>query len=215
MLWQSDLHSTFDQQSVLYSVAHSVTTVVYKGTRGLEVDHPPHGIITYSKLALVQRSNCLTMSTSWEGHNVLPISYLWPEESRPSLQHDEYSEDADSVPIIDLACYRNGDAAAKQKLLSQVREACVDWGFFQIVNHNFSLELVERVRSQALKLFTLPLETKRTVEKSPGEFTGFGHATVKAGDVQPWSEGFYLNSVSKVDEVARTLWPQGYNSDFV
>jgi isopenicillin N synthase-like dioxygenase len=131
------------------------------------------------------------------------------------LQHDEYSEDADSVPIIDLACYRNGDAAAKQKLLSQVREACVDWGFFQIVNHNFSLELVERVRSQALKLFTLPLETKRTVEKSPGEFTGFGHATVKAGDVQPWSEGFYLNSVSKVDEVARTLWPQGYNSDFV
>lgn len=150
--------------------------------------------------------------SSWERHNVVPKSHVWPDHCRPSLQHDDYSDT--EIPTIDLKFYKTGDMAAKRKVISQVRDACLEWGFFQIVNHGFSLHLIERVRNQALEFFSLPLDVKRKVAKQPGEFTGFGHATVKPGDVQPWSEGFYLSEFGKVDQASRTLWPHNYNKEF-
>jgi len=149
---------------------------------------------------------------SWERHTVVPSSHVFPEECRPQLQHDEYS-DVD-IPTIDLASYQTGDAAAKQLILSQLRAACLEWGIFHVGNHGVSLQLLERVRKQALEFFSLPVEVKRRVVKLPGAFTGFGHATVHEGDVQPWAEGFYLSDFGKVDDAARKLWPQNYNPEF-
>lgn len=149
---------------------------------------------------------------SWEEHNAVPTSHVWPAQSRPSVKHDEYSN-AD-IPMIDLACCDVGDRAAKQKAVAQMREACLKWGFFQMKNHGFPLNLIERVRTQAFKFFNLPMEMKKSVQKAPGTFTGFGHVTVKAGDVQPWAEGFYLNDFSEVDQLSRTMWPEKYNREF-
>lgn len=154
----------------------------------------------------------IKVMAAWESQcTAVPQSHTWPDQCLSALQHDDYCDDAD-IPTIDLAGYQTGHD--KRRVLAQVRHACLEWGFFQLVNHSVSCDLIQRVRHQALEFFSLPWDVKQKVEKPPGQFTGFGHATVKAGEAQPWAEGFYLNDVSKVDHASRILWPHTYNHEF-
>lgn len=62
-----------------------------------------------------------------------------------------------AIPVIDLHESR-GDR--RDEVLKQIREACLEWGGFQIVNHGVSPALLERVRQVAKEFFALPLEEK-------------------------------------------------------
>jgi len=112
--------------------------------------------------------------------------FFIPEKDRELyyLPHDQYQED-DEMPVFDLSGIlqqsveqsSNGvevvhDAAeAKQKKQKQkeaaedlicrmMGEAARTWGFFGVVNHGVSLELIERMRAQAQRFFQLPVHQK-------------------------------------------------------
>ena len=164
-------------------------------------------------------------SATWRNDHVVAEKFVWPHEQRVSLRHDEFTMDSenihpnDQIPVIDLACLGlnlDDDAQTRRKqasLVSQVRDACLHWGFFHIINHGVPQGIVTGMRKQALRLFGLPLEEKMRVAKVPESFTGYGHATVKEEDAQPWSEGFYLSDFANASQVSRTLWA-GANKEF-
>jgi len=62
-----------------------------------------------------------------------------------------------AIPVIDLHESR-GDR--RDEVLKQIREACTEWGGFQIVNHGVSPALMERTRQVAKEFFALPVEEK-------------------------------------------------------
>lgn len=81
----------------------------------------------------------------------LPRNYIRPESERPKLS--EVSE-CENVPVIDLGC---GD---RNLIISQIGDACREYGFFQVINHGVSKEAVDSIVSVAHEFFSLPVEEK-------------------------------------------------------
>lgn len=52
-----------------------------------------------------------------------------------------------SVPIIDIEALIKSDSTIKQKnkVIAQIAEACREVGFFYIINHAISLDLIDRL----------------------------------------------------------------------
>ncbi|KAJ5910347.1 Oxoglutarate/iron-dependent dioxygenase [Penicillium tannophilum] len=61
--------------------------------------------------------------------------------------------------------YYGTDTEAKQQLVQEVRDACKQFGFFQLVNHAIPTDLQQQVLEQSKDFFKLPLETKQKYDK--------------------------------------------------
>jgi isopenicillin N synthase-like dioxygenase len=74
------------------------------------------------------------------------------------------------VPVIDIAPYFTGDAQTKQKVADEIGAACRDIGFYIIVGHGVSPQLVKRVDHAARAFFDLPFDEKMKLHigKEPG-----------------------------------------------
>ncbi|KAK6145959.1 hypothetical protein DH2020_019828 [Rehmannia glutinosa] len=65
-----------------------------------------------------------------------------------------------SIPVIDLE-WLNKDASARIEIIDKVKEACEEWGFFQIVNHGVPISLMDKVLDDARKFHELEIEVKK------------------------------------------------------
>ncbi|MDR6426752.1 isopenicillin N synthase-like dioxygenase [Variovorax paradoxus] len=65
-----------------------------------------------------------------------------------------------SVPLIDMAPFMRGDAAARRDTARQFGRAFEETGFAAIVNHGVSARLADDVYAQAKAFFALPLDHK-------------------------------------------------------
>ena len=72
-----------------------------------------------------------------------------------------------NVPTIDLSIISDDEAVEK------VSNACAEYGFFQIVNHRISSELIERYLECCREYFALPLEVKLQWKRNEGNARGF------------------------------------------
>jgi len=50
--------------------------------------------------------------------------------------------------------------AAKEQLVQQIRRACEQFGFFQLINHAIPTDLQDAVLQHSSEFFNLPLEAK-------------------------------------------------------
>jgi len=82
---------------------------------------------------------------------------------------DNTSDELDTleVPIIDLSTISDDEVVEKVSL------ACREFGFFQIVNHGISSELIERYLDCCREFFALPLEVKLQWKRNEGNARGF------------------------------------------
>jgi isopenicillin N synthase-like dioxygenase len=71
------------------------------------------------------------------------------------------------IPTIDFAPFRAGGDAGKRDVARQIDEACRDIGFFTIVGHGVSEDLVAATRQEAIDFFALPEAEKLAVERPP------------------------------------------------
>ncbi|KAK1305183.1 hypothetical protein QJS10_CPB11g00548 [Acorus calamus] len=85
-------------------------------------------------------------------HENLPESYVRPISERPRLT--EVIVD-DNIPLVDLGCPN------RSVIVRQIGDACLSYGFFQVVNHGFSVELMESMMAVAKEFFNLPPEEKK------------------------------------------------------
>jgi isopenicillin N synthase-like dioxygenase len=75
------------------------------------------------------------------------------------------------VPVIDIAPFRDGDAAGKAAVARQVGQACRDIGFLIISGHGIDPALIERTDAVSRKFFDLPLEDKMAVVRPAMDVT--------------------------------------------
>jgi isopenicillin N synthase-like dioxygenase len=133
-----------------------------------------------------------------------------------------------SVPIIDIAPYRTGDAADKLRVADAVDRACRDIGFLVISGHGIAAEQVEETRAVGRDFFDLPLDEKMRIVQPARDVTrGYTPVAseavarsrgtaVEAGDL---NESLMIGPVDPVDpeyaaspaagkHFAANLWPE-------
>ncbi|KAE8151316.1 hypothetical protein BDV25DRAFT_95660 [Aspergillus avenaceus] len=110
---------------------------------------------------------------------------------------------AEAPPVIDFSPFYSGDIIAKQNLVNEVRGACQQFGFFQIVNHNIPESLQDALLEQSEDFFNLPVDIKEKYNKDIGGFNR-GYERLRAqnfekrtqGDLK---EGFYFGTDLPLD----------------
>src|ERR1700722_17477319 len=78
----------------------------------------------------------------------------------------EAARSVSSFPIFDIAGLSGGDRAERLTVQKQLRQACLDKGFFYVKNHGVPEELVTRIFSESEKFFALPEQQKLASDKA-------------------------------------------------
>ncbi len=69
----------------------------------------------------------------------------------------------EEIPIIDLAPMLGSDLAAKRALAAEIRQACIEIGFFYIRNHGVAQALIDATFAECPRFFGLPLDDKMAI----------------------------------------------------
>ncbi|CAJ1943304.1 unnamed protein product [Sphenostylis stenocarpa] len=109
-----------------------------------------------------------------------------------------------SLPIIDLSSPHRLSTA------NSIRQACVEYGFFYLVNHGVDTELLRTVFQQSAQFFSLPLQHKMNLARK--EYRGY--TPLYAETLHPTSlskgdskESYYIGSVEDTSIVHLNQWP--------
>lgn len=96
----------------------------------------------------------------------------------------------EQLPVVSLDSLIQGDLTEFAKF----HHACTQWGFFQLVSHGVSHELIERFKLESKAFFELPMEEKKKYWQTPDDPEGFGQRFVVASEDQKlnWYYAFSL-----------------------
>ncbi|KAL2348778.1 hypothetical protein Fmac_002778 [Flemingia macrophylla] len=64
------------------------------------------------------------------------------------------------IPTVDLSPFMRDDEDGKKKAMEVITQACSEYGFFQIVNHGISLDLIKEAMQCSKTFFDYPDEEK-------------------------------------------------------
>lgn len=106
-------------------------------------------------------------------------SFIQAIEHRPKLTITE----AQGIPLIDLSILDT------QLVVSQIAEACKNWGFFQVINHGVPLQLQEKVLLASKSFFSQSKEEKQSVRRDELNPLGY-YDTEHTKNVRDWKEVF-------------------------
>ncbi|XP_060174392.1 2-oxoglutarate-dependent dioxygenase 21, chloroplastic-like [Lycium barbarum] len=90
-----------------------------------------------------------------KGMSHVPKCYMVSSSQRPNLNNPEVAR----VPLVDLAGM-NDDSERRSIIIQDIAEACRRNGFFQVINHGISQEILDAAISAAFGFFDLPTEDK-------------------------------------------------------
>ncbi|XP_050210137.1 gibberellin 2-beta-dioxygenase 6-like [Mercurialis annua] len=118
-----------------------------------------------------------------------PSNTLQSGEMRKSMSMsvEEYCH----LPLIDLHHLRSDDEKERFACRSAISRASSDWGFFQVVNHGISTELLKNMPREQGKLFQTPFERKATNGLLNNSYR-WGSPTATSPTQFSWSESFHI-----------------------
>lgn len=100
------------------------------------------------------------------------------------------------IPTIDIGPYlADPSSPGALKIVGQVRDACMDTGFFSLVGHGISKELQEKMFNASKTFFALPLEEKKKCVAPPLLNRGYeliGNQALQEGTLPDLKEGYYI-----------------------
>ncbi|KAJ1386474.1 Oxoglutarate/iron-dependent dioxygenase [Sesbania bispinosa] len=109
-----------------------------------------------------------------------------------------------SLPIIDVSSPHRLSTA------NSIRQACIEYGFFYIVNHGVDDEFVTEVFHHSANFFSLPLHHKMNLARN--EYRGY--TPLYAENLDPTSpskgdpkESYYIGSLEDTTSVQLNQWP--------
>ncbi|KAJ0093655.1 hypothetical protein Patl1_25101 [Pistacia atlantica] len=85
---------------------------------------------------------------------------------------------ATDIPNINFSKLIKGNPDEFHSEILNLTTACEQWGFFQVINHEIDLSLLESIEKVAKDFFMLPLEEKQKYPMAPGTVQGYGQAFV-------------------------------------
>ncbi|KAF3456832.1 hypothetical protein FNV43_RR01486 [Rhamnella rubrinervis] len=86
------------------------------------------------------------------------IFYKLPEEN--FLKESSADQTKFSIPVIDLG-ELSKDPVRRKEIVEKVREACETWGFFQIVNHEIPVSVMEEMKDGVKRFHEQDTEVKK------------------------------------------------------
>ncbi|XP_052625091.1 2-oxoglutarate-Fe(II) type oxidoreductase hxnY isoform X2 [Lactuca sativa] len=107
------------------------------------------------------------------------------------------------LPVIDLS------SSDRISTANSIRQACMEYGFFYLVNHGVEEELLESVFDESRKFFSLPLEEKMKLGRkddvgfAPIYAENLDSSTTSKGDLK---ETFHIGPLEG-EESHLNLWP--------
>ncbi|XP_059661727.1 gibberellin 2-beta-dioxygenase 8-like [Cornus florida] len=106
---------------------------------------------------------------------------------------DEYCE----LPIIDVSRLNGGEFDVEE-CKREIVKASEEWGFFQVVNHGIPGEILDRMRSEQVRVFEKPFEVKEKEEGLPFKSGSYrwGTKTAKYPSQLSWIEAFHVPMTS-------------------
>ena len=133
------------------------------------------------------------------------LSRLPPQIPTPDQRNDlpdgiALVEEYCQLPLIDLSCLSSTNEKVRLACADAICRASSEWGFFQVVNHGISPELVRHMRREQVKLFQTPFEKKVTCGVLDNSYR-WGTPTATCPKQLSWSEAFHI-PISKVFEQA-------------
>ncbi|KAH9300249.1 hypothetical protein KI387_011832, partial [Taxus chinensis] len=127
--------------------------------------------------------------------------FVWDVEEWPSVKHDDFSGGGD-LPVISLNAGEDIEVISKKMV-----EASEEWGFFRLVNHGVSREVIERFEEQCMGLFDLPMTHKMKGCRSNSLPLGYSASNPDYVQNLPWAEILQLlQSPQQVLEFSRKIW---------
>ncbi|PWA65801.1 2-oxoglutarate (2OG) and Fe(II)-dependent oxygenase superfamily protein [Artemisia annua] len=112
-----------------------------------------------------------------------------------------------SIPVIDLAKLMKGNKEEFHYEILKLSASCEEWGFFQVINHEINLDLLDKIEKVATEFFMLPVEEKQKYPMAPGTVQGYGQAFVFSEDQKlDWCNMFALGLVPHSIRNPK-LWP--------
>ncbi|KAM6555149.1 hypothetical protein CsatB_015911 [Cannabis sativa] len=125
----------------------------------------------------------------------VPSRYIQLEQDQDQANVDlnSSSEDFPVINFQNLSLPISHNSQLYQSELTKLHLACKNWGFFQLVNHNVSNSVVEKMKEEVKKLFELPIEEREKLWQRPGEVEGFGHTFVFNDEQKVnWKDDLFL-----------------------
>lgn len=145
-------------------------------------------------------------SLSESGLSTIPDRYIKPPSDRPSLSITS-KQNQHSIPVVDLSGLMD-DVAGCRATIQAISAACREWGFFQVVNHGVSVELMERMRETWRSFFQLPIKVKQAYANSPKTYEGYGSRLgIEKGTVLDWGDYYFLNLMPASARSPQMHWP--------
>ncbi|XP_020202550.1 gibberellin 20 oxidase 2 [Cajanus cajan] len=137
-------------------------------------------------------------------------NFIWPEEYL--VEAEEELE----APVVDLDGFLRGDDEATERAARLVREACINHGFFQVINHAVHPSLIRQAHHHMDSFFKLPIHRKLTLLKPPASMWGYSGAhSHRFSSNLPWKETLsfpYHNNSSH--PVVTTYFKSNVGQDF-
>ncbi|GER52289.1 2-oxoglutarate (2OG) and Fe(II)-dependent oxygenase superfamily protein, partial [Striga asiatica] len=96
--------------------------------------------------------------SSWTISKTVPRIFIRPPDEL--AQEKNHIQSNLQVPIIDLSGV-NEDACAREKIIGEVKRASSEWGFFQLVNHGISREVLDNMLDGIRKFHEQDGEVKK------------------------------------------------------
>ncbi|XP_051135476.1 protein SRG1-like [Andrographis paniculata] len=126
-----------------------------------------------------------------QGIAAVPTRYLRSDHHH---HHPPPDNLVPAIPVIDVQALLSPDHHHDQ--LQKLHSACLNWGFFQVVNHGVAPSLMENFRAQVIAFFQLPIEEKKKLWQQPDNQEGFGQLFVVSEEQKlDWSDMFLLTTL--------------------
>ncbi|KAF2315452.1 hypothetical protein GH714_039292 [Hevea brasiliensis] len=141
------------------------------------------------------------MNLTKSGAPNVPSRYILP----PSVRSNDGLTPLQTLPVVDLSILYH--PSLRSRVINEIRSACKEIGFFQVVNHGIPLHVMKDALEAIVGFFDLPLEGKMLLMSdnvhAPVRYgTSLNHATDK---VHFWRE-FIKHYSHPISEWIH-LWP--------
>ena len=96
------------------------------------------------------------------------------------------------LPLIDVSRLIDGAEKEREICKEEIARASREWGFFQVINHGISMDVLEKMRQEQIRVFREPFDKKSKSEKfSTGSYR-WGTPSATCLRQLSWSEAFHV-----------------------
>ncbi|CAH8345461.1 unnamed protein product [Eruca vesicaria subsp. sativa] len=96
------------------------------------------------------------------------------------------------LPVIDVSLLMYGTEKERDKCKEDIARASREWGFFQVINHGISMDVLEKMRQEQIRVFREPFDKKSTSEKFSAGSYRWGTPSATCLRQLSWSEAFHV-----------------------